>query len=29
MKASSPTGMKAFTIVWLGQMVSSLGSAMT
>lgn len=29
MKNSSPTGMKAFTVIWLGQVVSLLGSAMT
>jgi MFS transporter, DHA3 family, macrolide efflux protein len=29
MKPGSPTGMRAFTIIWLGQIVSLLGSAMT
>jgi MFS family permease len=29
MKIASPTGMRAFTIMWLGQIVSLLGSAMT
>jgi MFS transporter, DHA3 family, macrolide efflux protein len=29
MKSTSPTGMRGFTILWLGQVVSLLGSAMT
>ncbi len=29
MQITSPTGMRAFTIMWLGQIVSLLGSAMT
>ncbi|HEX9839381.1 MAG TPA: MFS transporter [Anaerolineales bacterium] len=29
MKSTSPTGMRGFTIIWLGQVVSLLGSAMT
>ena len=29
MRESSPTGMTSFTVIWLGQVVSLLGSAMT
>ena len=29
MKISQPTGMKAFTIVWFGQLISLTGSGMS